>query len=196
MANSTPTIISTATTMRPPPWPPPHPHHYRHHTHTTTTSTITSTATSFEIQPALCRVDTEPRSSNSQDPRQTDRIVKVHSNLSKAANAKLGAGDDQRNPYWATGYLASTDLGESYVLKSTLILADVLEHGVWQRISWSYLRVCAHLRVCWDPSKLQWEAQSAYDYPTGDRALVVAGTSGKPSKKSWVKVATLLAVKS
>ena len=43
---------------------------------------------------------------------------------------------------------------------------------------------------------LQWEAQSAYDYPTGDRALVVAGTSGMPSKKSWVKVATLLAVKS
>ena len=27
-------------------------------------------------------------------------------------------------------------------------------------------------------------------------SLVVAGTSGKPSKKSWVKVATLLAVKS
>ena len=43
---------------------------------------------------------------------------------------------------------------------------------------------------------LQGEAQSAYDYPTGDRALVVAGTSGKPSKKSWVKVATLSAVKS
>ena len=57
LANSTPT--TTTSTMAP----------------TTTTSTIASATTSLEIPPALRRAVTEPRSSNSEDPRQTDQIV-------------------------------------------------------------------------------------------------------------------------